>query len=1058
MLKQAVLGFFFCLLFMMSIYCSYSFAKQREMLWRDSNPYIPTLDVAQYALHQGDARSANLVESFIPLLSTSNSLPFLDVRFYNPNGTPIEGNIDIGFRRLFHQNSRLFGLYAGYDRYRSETRRYYSQANAGIEIWLNRFFLGGNVYIPFGKKVYDNNAFNIAYLVPVNDFRYNISYEQGKERALPGMDAEIGFDVTSGLTVYGGGYYFDHSNARRIAGPKLRATYTFYRAQSHWFLNIFDRIRLEGLLSHDSVRGTSWMAGVRFRFGLSKHTNPSTNLARHMTDPIRRDLNVVNENFNASPERLQINGHLALVDLVNGADRTINDAVDGVDSAADIIGVLGNQTATTELNVGERQLAVTGGNYEFSIGGHPYTVYNLGRNGAVTSVAGAGRSAFIVVINPADITLEHLDLVQNASNNDQFALQSSGGSFGHLTLKDVNSNMPINLYLDNTDLNGAGQLTFVNNHITLEDSMATVTHGGGRLTCLALVVSGTSNQLLTVSRFKNNQMDITNTTTSQTSNGLYVRSQSNNPITFTTGVQHNIISVESSAAIIPGVRITGLYADFVSSKGDFSDNQIMTQGLSIGSMPALYTTGGTFSLENSNFMNNQFTAKKSNYGNAIGWEQDSTAIIGRDFRGNTFVASNSSSAGRGMNSAGSLYIGGDFSDNDFTASNNGGASFAWKSSNVIEVGSNFSNNIFIANDNASGTPFATDAWNSSGNVTIGNNFSGNQFTASRNGSAPAKTTQGWQVEGGDVIIQGSFINNKFDVSYNDGSQNGWLNANSTSVTIVGDFTGNEFSASHSIDSSHNGCGWTLKDVSIGGDFSDNIFITEFITGSFADGIFIQGPFTLGGDFTGNQFNISNNESGGNGIRVSAGSNPLTIGGSFSQNIFTLYQNGSAVGWANVISGGISIEGDFMGNQFILYDNTSSSSGLNTSNATFTLAGDFIENQFMISGSGSNNGAIGIANSATFNGFFENNSMVVDFDTSGRGLRIDVDTGEIVTFEKVVRGNIMKINGSNAGIYGFELDTAGDGDIYFNGNTEANLISLNHNASVDPSGTGIHYNG
>jgi hypothetical protein len=230
--------------------------------------YYPVLDLAQYALHQGDSRSANLVEGFIPLYQSSpNLLSFADIRFYNPNSTPWEGNIDLGVRRIFQQSHSLAGLYAGYDRYRSQTRRYYSQVNLGVEFWFNRVFIGANGYLPFGTKVYDNDAVNQAYLVPTTtSYRYNIAYAQGKERAMPGADAEVGVDINRELTVYAGGYYFDHGDARRITGPKLRATYTFYHSPSHWFLNIFDRIRVEGLLSHDSVRGTSWMAGIRFRF------------------------------------------------------------------------------------------------------------------------------------------------------------------------------------------------------------------------------------------------------------------------------------------------------------------------------------------------------------------------------------------------------------------------------------------------------------------------------------------------------------------------------------------------------------------------------------------------------------------------------------------------------------------------------------------------------------------------------------------------------------------------------------------------------------------------
>jgi len=96
--------------------------------------YRPVFDFAQYMLHEGDARSANLIEGFFPLYQQPlNTLSFADIRLYNPNGRPIEINLDVGLRQLYHQNKRLFGLYAGYDRYRSNTKNYYNQANAGID-------------------------------------------------------------------------------------------------------------------------------------------------------------------------------------------------------------------------------------------------------------------------------------------------------------------------------------------------------------------------------------------------------------------------------------------------------------------------------------------------------------------------------------------------------------------------------------------------------------------------------------------------------------------------------------------------------------------------------------------------------------------------------------------------------------------------------------------------------------------------------------------------------------------------------------------------------------
>jgi hypothetical protein len=71
--------------------------------------YTSSIDIAQYALHEGGSRSANLIEGFIPLYPRGpQNLLFTDIRFYNPNSTPLEGNVDLGFRRLFQGHSRLY--------------------------------------------------------------------------------------------------------------------------------------------------------------------------------------------------------------------------------------------------------------------------------------------------------------------------------------------------------------------------------------------------------------------------------------------------------------------------------------------------------------------------------------------------------------------------------------------------------------------------------------------------------------------------------------------------------------------------------------------------------------------------------------------------------------------------------------------------------------------------------------------------------------------------------------------------------------------------------------
>ena len=349
------------------------------------------------------------------------------MRYYNPNNTPIEWNADIGFRGLPRGNI-LWGLYGGYDRFRSSTSRYFSQVNAGFEFWFNKVFLGANAYVPVGTKEYDNidllgQAFIVSTSIP---YQYNIAYnDQHDERVLPGADAELGWDITHGLTVYGGGYYFHHSGFTTVAGPKLRATYTFYRTNRHRLLGLFDRIRFEGLVTHDQPRGTSWFAGIRFTIGLAKQPNPTFAVIRHMVDPLRRDINGVSEAFNTEDLLRDSSGNLIKVDVADGAAISVRDAIG--DDSAEIVGVSGTQTLTSTdtLEVGGHKLTISGGSYNFTVGNHSYTV-QVGNNGEIQQASGATTS-LITMDGANHVILKNLTLTitGNSSaieNADSFSL------------------------------------------------------------------------------------------------------------------------------------------------------------------------------------------------------------------------------------------------------------------------------------------------------------------------------------------------------------------------------------------------------------------------------------------------------------------------------------------------------------------------------------------------------------------------------------------------------------------------------------------------------------
>ena len=67
-------------------------------------------------------------------------------------GSSFEGNVHLGYRRLFSESGQLIGIYGSFDRRRSPYRNYFNQVMVGGEYWRNRWFLGGNFYHPLGRK------------------------------------------------------------------------------------------------------------------------------------------------------------------------------------------------------------------------------------------------------------------------------------------------------------------------------------------------------------------------------------------------------------------------------------------------------------------------------------------------------------------------------------------------------------------------------------------------------------------------------------------------------------------------------------------------------------------------------------------------------------------------------------------------------------------------------------------------------------------------------------------------------------------------------------------
>jgi hypothetical protein len=431
----------------------------------DTLYYLPRLELGVYALHDGTAHNATLLEGFLPLLQRPNAMIFGDIRLFDKEGTPFEGNVALGWRYL-NSDQGMLGVYGSYDRMRSGTRNYFNQTTVGVEAWIHRVFLGSNAYIPFGTTLYDNDALNVAALTPTGtDQIFNVIYFAGSQRILPGVDAMVGIDLLGNshhtLTVYGGGYYFHRNNVATVCGSKLKAAYTVFSRPGKRLWGLLDRIQIEGEMTHDHIRETNWYLGVRLGIDIGRPSKRTlTRLEHHMADPIFRDMNEIAVDYTENASSFLKNSDGSKVEVA--VPRTYSDFVSFAEGAAgvNIIGINGTLTGpilapTLTLT---RDQVISGGGYAFTIDGRPYSV-TVGNQGELSG----NTSNDLLTINSGDMRLQNMAL----SNNDPDGGLIDSDNDGSLTINNVQMSGVLNhqdTYL--LHVSGSGLISMNDAHLT----------------------------------------------------------------------------------------------------------------------------------------------------------------------------------------------------------------------------------------------------------------------------------------------------------------------------------------------------------------------------------------------------------------------------------------------------------------------------------------------------------------------------------------------------------------------------------------------------------------
>jgi hypothetical protein len=360
----------------------------------------------------------------------------------------------------------------------------------------------------------------------------------------------------------------------------------------------------------------------------------------------------------------------------------------------------------------------------------------------------------------------------------------------------VSTDAPIILKLDSSDADSTGELTFINNKITLSDSQALDTDIN-YLTGVGLLVTDTNNQQLNIAAFRNNIINITNSESSTVPGdriyGVYAASDSIYSINFKGGVKENTIDLyNANTSIATNGRVNGFVADNVSLSNDFFGNNIIVDGYAgtsvnnSPSMTALTVISSSTLTINGALSNNRLQScnfKVDGETNSVILDNNSTLNVTGDIKNNRFMANNSGGqdvvANIFVDNGATLMVGGNFSYNDFFVLNNTESTKAssnalvraimqWPNGNII-IGGDFSHNSFDLSNNGSLTyPYNITAILINDLFNVGGNFTYNSFTMKDNLSdAGGNVVQGVSFQAGcDFTLQGNFAYNSFDIADN----------------------------------------------------------------------------------------------------------------------------------------------------------------------------------------------------------------------------------------------------------------------------------------------------
>ncbi len=390
-----------------------------------------------------DDRSLASPKFLIPIMQDETSMFFTDIRTRIDDNNSEEYNVGLGYRQM--KGGWIYGGYVFADYLSSANNFGYWQGTAGVEMLSEIWDLRINGYLP-ETEVNSLGGGGGGGLIIDGGGNFGIAGGGTSERALPGVDAEVGYKLPIDqidLRVFGGAYYFDAEDFESVAGPKARVELTLNEDNTNFIGNGIE-FTLGAQYQNDDERENTLTALAQFRvpFGQAENRSKLTPLEKRMTNFIERDVDIVTgsgESGGGTTEAatVEINGQsFTKADLiVNAGTANIAGDILGAGNSSLVIfdGVLGEiDSAIDYIEPRDGQYLIGAGtmvNVTGNSSGRIFTDAIPGVRPAVTSLT----TGVFVLDSEQDVVIKGIDI-----NARDAGILLTGGDTFNVLIDDVN--------------------------------------------------------------------------------------------------------------------------------------------------------------------------------------------------------------------------------------------------------------------------------------------------------------------------------------------------------------------------------------------------------------------------------------------------------------------------------------------------------------------------------------------------------------------------------------------------------------------------------------------